>query len=511
VAEKLGTLIRQPDSQPVFWPSLCKALATVCRRLPASDAASHVNRTVDYIIAARDATKEKGHYLFQAEALAALSGRLDAARASRTAGAILAFLGDVSTADGAKIEFISHPLVLPHLTKVAERLDASGGLRAAEELVLVLRRSKDPDVVLPSMGYPDGIERLRRALVGVCKPLDAAGAAQVAEAMDTAVRDPKTSVSVRSLFADGLAALADRLTPDQAASLESGLIDSLCADLANAKSPQFRGVLGRALAAACGRPGATGAARAAEALTAAIRDPQTPAEALKPLAAALAAVIGQLPPKEASSHAKHAVDGLDFLWSARTTPFERATLAEAMAAVWVCLGPADASARAKRAAADLEDVLPNAKAAPSKISGLGMALSAVYNHLDPAERSRRANAVLETLVAARRRPRRDSLATVVLSEALATLCAHLDRPGDVRIGDALLAVLDDPNVELPHFVLYERMFQQVAPRLDERDLRRLLEHPLAAGRVQRVLLDVLAGSKNRSFRNTWDYLDATGV
>jgi serine/threonine-protein kinase len=32
---------------------------------------------------------------------------------------------------------------------------------------------------------------------------------------------------------------------------------------------------------------------------------------------------------------------------------------------------------------------------------------------------------------------------------------------------------------------------------------------LVVGRLQRALLDVLAGSKNRSFRNTWDYLDST--
>jgi hypothetical protein len=44
--------------------------------------------------------------------------------------------------------------------------------------------------------------------------------------------------------------------------------------------------------------------------------------------------------------------------------------------------------------------------------------------------------------------------------------------------------------------------------LDERDLQRLLDHPLAVGRVQRVLLDCLARSKNRSFRNTWDYFDS---
>jgi hypothetical protein len=49
-AEALGATIREPASPQMRWPSLCMALAVVCQRLPASDAATHVNRTVDFII-----------------------------------------------------------------------------------------------------------------------------------------------------------------------------------------------------------------------------------------------------------------------------------------------------------------------------------------------------------------------------------------------------------------------------------------------------------------------------
>jgi hypothetical protein len=502
-AEVLGALMRQSDRAQYLWPGLSKALAAVCRRLPAPDAAAHVNGAVDLILEARDATqeKDKSNYSSQAMALGALCGQLDPARASRVAGAIIAILGDGPTAGGVKYEFLSYGFIASVLTVVAERLDAPGGLRAAEDLVLVLRRSSGIIVV--------DFEELRAALVALCRHLDAAGAARVAEAIIDAVRDPKTAVLVRTLFADGLAALAGRLTANQAASLESALVDSLLGDLADAKSRQFRGFLGQALATACGRPNATGAARAAEALAAAIRDPQTPFATLKPLAAALAAVVGQLPPKGASVHANQAVDGLDSLWAARTAPPDRAAVAEALAEVWTRLDPADATARAKRAAADLEDALRDSKTAPNAIGGLAIALSAVYDHLDPAERSGRANAVADTLVAALRKPRNDPATIVQLSEGLATLCAGPDGPGSVRSADALLAVLDDPNVQQSQFLLYERLFKKVAACLDERDLRRLLEHPLAAGRLQRALLDVLAGSKNRSFRNAWDYLDST--
>jgi hypothetical protein len=502
-AEALGDLMRRPDTHPIRWPALSTALAAVCRRLPASDADAHVNRLVDFILEAHGATeeKDKSNYSSQADALGVLCGRLDAARASRAAGAIVAILGDGPTAGGVKYEFIVYRNIASDLTKVAERLDAPGGLRAAEGLVLVLRRSSGRIVA--------DIEELRAALVAVCRPLDAAGAARVAEAMIDAVRDPKTAVLVRTLFADALTALAGRLTPDQAASLESVLVDALLADLTDAKSRQFRGFLGQALTTACGRPGATAAARAAEALAAAIRDPQAPLTTLKPLAAALARVSGQLPPKDALSHANQAVDVLDSLWVAKTAPPDRASLAEALASVWTCLGPTDTAARAKRAAAELEAALRDSKTAPNQIGGLAIALSAVYNDLDPGERSGRANALADTLVAALRRPKNDPWTTSQLWEGLVTLCVHLDRPGAVRTADVLLTVLDDPNVQQVPFLLYEKAFKKVAARLDERDLQRLLEHPLAAGRLQQALLDVLAGSKNRSFRNTWDYLDGS--
>jgi hypothetical protein len=494
-AETLGAAIRQPDIHQVRWPSLAKALAAVCRRLPASDADAQVNRTVDFIIAARETTEENGKsmYYYQAQALGALCGQLDAARASRAAGAILAILGDGPTVGKTKYEFIGYRDIAAVLTELVERLDAHGKLRAAEDLVLVLRRTSG-NIILSK-------EELRAALVAVCRRLDAAGAARVAEVLVAAVGDPKTSVLVRTLFADAFAALAGRLTPDQAASLESVLVDSLLADLADAKSRRFRGFLGQALATACGRPGATGAARAAVGLAAAIRDPQTPLTTLKPLAAALAVVSGQLPPREAASHANQAVAVFDSLWVAKPAPADRASLAEALAAVWTRLDPTDAAARAKRTAADLEDALRNSKVPPNELHQLAEALAAVYNHLGPAERNGRASAVVDTFVAALRRPKNDLAPTAQLPEALATLGAHLDRP------DALLAVLDDPNIQPYQFLLYERMFKKLAARLDERALQRLLEHPLAVGGLQRVPLDVLAGSKNRTFRNTWDYLD----
>jgi serine/threonine protein kinase len=580
-AKALDAILCRPDCAPPRWPSLCKALAVVCGHLPSSDAAAHINRTVDYILEAHDATeeKDKSNFAFQARALGELCGRLDAARASRAAGAVIAILGDSEKVNDGKQEFIARGNIASVLTELAGRLDAPGGLRALEDLVLVLRHS--------SGNVSLAVTELKAALVALCRRLDAAGAARVAEAMVAAVRDSKTAARAHAIFADALPALADRLTPDRAASLESALVDSLVADLAEVKPQQLRGLMGQALAVACGRPGATNAARAAEALVgtirdpqtplmtfkslaealaavlgqlapkeaaahanqtmdalnslwvartaptdrafladalaavcgrpgatnaargaealvAAIRDPKTPLEALKPLTAASAAVLGQLPPKEAPSYANQAIDALDSRWVARTTLKNLAVLGEALAAVWTRLDPTDAAARAKRVAADLEAELQDSRTAPNRFAGVATALSAVYYQLEPAERSGRAKAVADFLVAGLRKFRTDPMLVAQNWDALATLCGHLDRPADV-----LIPVMDDPTVQQVPSSVYETMFQKAAARLGERDLERLLEHPLAAGRLQRILLDALAKSKNRSFRNTWDYLDWT--
>jgi hypothetical protein len=495
--------MRQWAGQPFAWTALSKCLVVVCRRLPPPDAAAALDRTVDFILETRRTTSEKFHGHFHAEALGVLCGRLDADRAARVADAIIAMLGDSEMAGPTRREYISDGVIAAALPAVVERLDRHGCLRATEALVLVLRKS-GPILVVT-------IDKLRTALVSLCGRLDTAGAARVADAIADAVRDPKTSVEARTLFADALVALGGQLDPAQAAAVESELVDSLLASLADTKSLLSAPLLARALAAVCGRPTAKSAARAAEALSTAIRDPKTQLELLKPLAASLTAVSGQHPPGEGAADVQPVVDVLDSLWVAKTKPLERASLAEAMAAVWPRLRPPEAAAHAKRVAADLVEALRDPKAAAIDVYRLAEALTEVWKYLDPAERVVRANSASDTLIAAIRKRRYDAQTVGLLSQALATLCACLDRPGVVRVADVQMTVFNDLNVERYRYAFYlvQNQFKQVAARLDERELRQLLAHPLAAGRLQRTLLDALGASKNRTFRNTWDYLDST--
>jgi hypothetical protein len=391
------------------------------------------------------------------------------------------------------------------LTSVTERLDGPGNLRAAEELIRVLRKADG--MVMPP-------EELRIALVSVSRRLDAAGTARVAEAVIAAVRDPETSVEGRTAFAVLLVAVGDRLDPARADSLERALVDSLLADLANVRPSRLpSGIrLCQSLAAVCRRPGQKSAVHAAEALTEIIRNPQTPLEMLEPLVAALVQVGGQMAREEASPRVNRAIAVLDTLWRTRTKPLERVALAEALAAAWKGVGTTGASDHARRVVAGLEDLTRDPKLVPFEHSRLPLALAAAYEHLDPAEKAARANTHLaahaNTLLAALRNSK-NYVATGQLAGALVALCVHLDRPEAVRVFDALLTALSDPDRERYPLAFHKEMIKKAIARLDEADVRRILGHLHAAGGLQRVILDALGEAKHCSFRNTWDYLDRT--
>jgi hypothetical protein len=206
------------------------------------------------------------------------------------------------------------------------------------------------------------------------------------------------------------------------------------------------------------------------------------------------------------------------LQSTRTKPLDRIVLAEALAAAWTGVGPTEASAHARTTVADLEDLLRDPKLTSFEQSRLARALVVVYGHLSPAERAAHSNALLashaDTILGALRHPKNnlDLPTRLQFAESLVVLSMLLDPPTAGRVFDALLPTLSDLNIQLFDMQLSRHRdgsIKKVLSRLEEADLRRLLEHPLAVGRLQRVILDVLGEAKYRHFRNTWDYLDWT--
>jgi hypothetical protein len=506
-AESLGAIIRQSTLSSQAWGFLAKAQVAACQRLPPSEAAACLNETVDFVVHARSTREQsdKFHYTFYAQTLGAVCGQLDATTAARAGDALIAMLGDSYTSGANRIEFVTNLVITQELARIAERLDAPGALRAAEALIPVLTKAEN---LAPNM------EWLKTVLGALARRLDADGAAHVADACAAAIRAPKTPVLARALLGYTFAMVSGQLDPAKAASLESAIVDSLIANLAgtDTKSLAARGHLGEALGSVCGRPGATSATRSADALTAAIRNAQTPIRAVKPLAAALAVVCSQLAPAEASSHSDKAADVLDCLWAAKTTPMDRAPLAQAMAAVWKHLSPREAAAHAKRVTGDIEVAFRNSKTDSTDLALLAEALTAVCDQLDPTERSALVNSAVDATVARLPKPKNRMKTRESFLGAIGILWPRLGRQDVARVGDTtLLAALGVSDPERYQFQFQVDMFKRVAAQMDDRDLERILADPFATKVVRRTILDLLGKSKNRYFRNTWDYLDWSKV
>jgi hypothetical protein len=472
-----------------------------------------VHRTVDWIVESCSATpSEKDRYIyhFRVEALLPLCGRLDSDRAARVVDVLLAILGDREKIGPREIELKSLTLCVEVLTAAAERLDASGRARAAEELIRAMRKSESR--VLP-------FEPFKLTLVTMCQRLDAAGAARVADAVVVAVRDPKTSTEVRSIFPSVLVAVGDQLDPVRADALERALVDSLLFDLAAAKGKFLVRTLA-ALTEVCGCAGAKSAARVADALTEKIRNPDTRIEFLPPLVTALGVAGRRLPPGDASSRAKLAIAELASLSRTRTKPLERIVLAEALTAARTGLGPTEASPHVRRMVADLEDLLRNPKPTPStpfpvEQRHIARVLVVAYGALGPAERAAHSTAPLashaNTILAELRNPK-NNLGLMTrgdFADSVVLLCTLLDQSESVPMLDALLPTLSYLDMQGYQLDVRERPIKKAFSRLEEADLRRLLEHPFAVGGLQRIILDALGEQKHCSFRNTWAYLDWT--
>src|SRR5262249_26892794 len=93
-------------------------------------------------------------------------------------------------------------------------------------------------------------------------------------------------------------------------------------------------------------------------------------------------------------------------------------------------------------------------------------------------------------------------------ESLVAYCMLLDPPDAAHMFDALLPTLSD--LYMQPYGFRDGPIKNTIFRMKEADLRRLLEHPLAVGGLQRIILDALGKPRLCNFRNTWNSLDRTG-
>jgi tRNA A-37 threonylcarbamoyl transferase component Bud32 len=506
-AVALNAGIRPTSVSAFSWESQARALIAVCKRLPSAVATAHKNRMVDSILEVCHAIpKLDNPYRYRVKGLLPLCGRIDTARAARVADEILAILDDSETIGWLKTGDVSNAALAELLVSVADRLDAPRTLRVAEELIRLLQIA-DSSKMLP--------EPIRIAFVSFYRNIDAAVATRVTESIIAAVRNSETSVEGRTAFAGVFVAIGDRLDPAQADALQRALVDSLVADLGPVKQRSLafhRRLAAQALAEVCGRADAKSAARVADALSATIRDPQVARETILPIVEALVVVGKQLPPEEASDRAKQAIVALDTLWRTRTQPLDRIVTSFALAAAMAGVDQADAAAHARRVLSDLEDLQRSPQFIPAHLLHLERPLVELCGYLSPAERASHGNTLLSAHASALLAMLRDSKNTSeddTIVTAIVRHCEHLDPPEAARVFEAVLTTMSAFNRVQDQNDFRRKISKRAIARMYEADLRRILQHPLAVGRFQRVILDALGDANGCTFRNTWDYLDWT--
>jgi hypothetical protein len=131
-----------------------------------------------------------------------VSGRLDAAGAAKAADALIAALRDPKTSSDALY------LLAEALGAVSGRLDAAtAAAHAAKAADVLVARMRDPKTP------PNVLYLLALALRRVSGRLDAAGAAKAADVLVAALGDPRTPTNALSDLAQALKTVGARLGP----------------------------------------------------------------------------------------------------------------------------------------------------------------------------------------------------------------------------------------------------------------------------------------------------------
>jgi hypothetical protein len=186
------------------------------------------------------------------------------------------------------------------------------------------------------------------------------------------------------------------------------------------------------------------------------------------------------------------------------------SLALALKEVSARLDRPTAAAHANKAAVALVNALCKPRNLAVLLPELALAFKEVSARLDRPTAAAHAGKAADALLAALRDPNASNLS--LLAQALKEVSAHLDGPGAAKVASALIDASRDPkNISspfLPQVLLsVARAIKQVCAPISTPEIMQILDHPLAAGPVQRALLDVLGQRYKQSFRCTWHFID----
>jgi Protein kinase domain len=232
-------------------------------------------------------------------ALGTVCLRLDADGAAAVAEAIAGAIREPNTALRSRV-------VLAHgFGTVADKLDPA--MSAPLEIAMV-------EALTANLADPKSVDdrdHVGQALASVCGRADTTNAARAAEAISTAIHDPKTRIVLQPSLVESLVRVSRQLGPEEDHAHATRAVD-LLNSLWTVPTKHFeRAMIAEALATAWTRLGpeaSVQAERVAAQLEAAFRDPRADSFDLFRLAAGLVAVSRYLTPAERLARANTAAD-----------------------------------------------------------------------------------------------------------------------------------------------------------------------------------------------------------
>jgi hypothetical protein len=173
-------------------------------------------------------------------------------------------------------------------------------------------------------------------------------------------------------------------------------------------------------------------------------------------------------------------------------------LAQGLQAVNEDLDAATAAANASKAAEILVRAMSK-RLDLSTFSTLPDGLKAMSVHLDAAHAAKAADRLLSTM-----RKTTDLNYLSPLSQGLQAINGHLVASRAIEAAEMFIVMMtSDPWQYAQALKQWEKIMESCSTP----DILRLLNHPLAARKAQRNLLDLLGRRTHRHFRNMWEFLD----
>jgi hypothetical protein len=427
-----------------------------------------------------------------------LSNHLDAASAAHVTDALLVAIGETQDLN------VRHSLS-KYLLEVSRHIGASHAakfadlFRAVTRKGLVLREAnKEIDEIVY---FPDALPIMAQWLQSVSRNLDAATAAAHAnKASSLLVEAIRIYAGIQDYIccaslSRALQAVHEHLDPATAAARNTKAANLLVAAMIKETDPSELCYLALSLQAVGGHLDVVHAAKAADAIVTAIREKidlnRLPSLSRDSQNSAVAGMYPEPPVTKAGQLVPPRKYG------DRPSLVE---LAQGLQAVNEHLDAPTAAANASTAAEIL--VLAMSKRLDlSTFSALPQGLKAISVHLDAVHAARAADRLLSIM-----RKTTDFVYLMALSRGLQAVNGHLVASRAIEAAEILIVMMTlAPWLNPLH--LHLKQWEEIVECCSTPDILRLLNHPLAARRAQRILLDVLGRRTHCHFRNTWEFLD----